>query len=578
MDLYMTGMAALHDNGIVIVVMSLIPVIQSFLTKRNSWNSRLELPLLAFILLFLAFSFLFIKWHTGNATHSIGGFIPFSDANGYYHGARHLMEFGQLTDWTARRPLASCFYAAVMAVVGQDLKLTFIVSAVLISLALLYSASVLRRIFGFAGAFYYAVLSAYYVAPYVGTFMSEIPGIVYANLAFGLLVDGVSRKKYSHFCLGLFLLGLAISARAGAFFVLPLLVVFSVFVFAAKGKGRYLYLGGTLVVVVSSLAYSPLSIEFMKPDGEHAYQGNFSYVLYGLASGGKGWDYVNKEHSELLADTLLTDGTRSRLIYKLAYEKIMTDPELFAKALFNTYYHIVRNPFDFTYKMKFPLPIVVFLPSFILFWIGLLFVSDYGRRNVVGLVVAFVAGTFLSAPFLVDGGERAFAVTMPASLAVIAIGTSYVFRLFTKSADVANDSDIQGSKVDRKEFVCLSACTLLILIVPFSFVLDGKGYSTSATSSFSFRFIRSSALPISTTLTKKEYQIPVLSVFGIDSRDSGALFMNAVNLSSERDNYYLYLPPDKVPVRDGLYTAELEKIGKPFRDSYLYKVNSISTY
>ena len=69
-----------------------------------------------------------------------------------------------------------------------------------------------------------------------GTVMSENLGVPMGVLGFALLWRGTAQEKSVLFWLGLFVTALALNARAGAFFILPILILWSGWVFREAGR------------------------------------------------------------------------------------------------------------------------------------------------------------------------------------------------------------------------------------------------------------------------------------------------------------------------------------------------------
>jgi hypothetical protein len=81
--------------------------------------------------------------------------------------------------------------------------------------------------------------------------------------------------------------------------------------------------GFVVNVILVRLLASPTGVPFA----------NFSYTLYGLASGGHSWHYVFELHPELLQ---LPADEQSSIIYQMAFDLIRKDPGLLVKgALYN---------------------------------------------------------------------------------------------------------------------------------------------------------------------------------------------------------------------------------------------------
>jgi hypothetical protein len=166
-----------------------------------------------------------------------------------------------------------------------------------------------------------------------GTVMSENLGVPLGTLGFALLWRGTAQKKSLLFFLGLFVMTLALNARAGAFFILPLLLIWGGWMFKDQSRrfSLRLFVIGAAVVVAAFVANLILVRVLASPSG--APFSNFSYTLYGLASGGKSWHYVLEVHPELEE---LPEAERSRIIYGMALDLVQKEPGLFVNgALFN---------------------------------------------------------------------------------------------------------------------------------------------------------------------------------------------------------------------------------------------------
>ena len=84
--------------------------------KSGRWfrGSLLALSLVAIIAAFCAP--LLLAWSTGHVHTpyvAVGGLLPWSDASGWLHGLYYLLNTGELTDWTVRRPLHLTYLASL---------------------------------------------------------------------------------------------------------------------------------------------------------------------------------------------------------------------------------------------------------------------------------------------------------------------------------------------------------------------------------------------------------------------------------------------------------------------------------
>ena len=118
-------------------------------------------------------------------------------------------------------------------------------------------------------------------------------------------------------------------------------------------------------------------------------------MLYGLASGGKGWTQFAIDHPHI---------RRASEIYAFAFQKIWADPSPILGVLAREFAKFWPMTFEFTGVDLF----------FSLSLLGAL-VALVTIRNVYSrLLVAIVAAVWLSSPFIImDGGYRVFAASIP---------------------------------------------------------------------------------------------------------------------------------------------------------------------
>ena len=132
---------------------------------------------------------------------------------------------------------------------------------------------------------------------------------------------------------GLFLLGLALIARAGAFLVLPVLIIGGTFLLWDKKRDRFTFLLGSVVSVFLAFLVDYILRKIVAPQA--LAFGNFSYSLYGLFVGNQGWTQVLTDHPEIAS--LSSDAEMSRVVYQLALEAFRSDPSLAVKGILLTW-------------------------------------------------------------------------------------------------------------------------------------------------------------------------------------------------------------------------------------------------
>ncbi len=349
----------------------------------------------------------------------VGNVLPYSDASNYFTGTRSLFEFGVLDEWNSRRPTASIFFGILYALAGQDLGTFYVVVAITLSLVMLLAAHEICRSWGLAAAACFCALVFGFYFRTVGTFMSESAGLIMGVLALGVLVRGFSRNDFWLSCAGVCVLALAVLTRAGALFAVPLVAV-QLLIVHHRSWRMSLQNGIRLTACLSIfLGCVYLAARLVVAPGA-TFQGNFSYTLYGLAVGGKGWGYVLTQHAAELHG--LSDGQMSNKVYELAFAQIQSQPSVLMKSLLAALTKDLMDPLPLFYPFSPAFPSSVW---FILLFsaVGVLLVGRPARR-FPGFLLMGALGVVLSAPFLADGGPRVLAATVPlvAALSAFAVG------------------------------------------------------------------------------------------------------------------------------------------------------------
>lgn len=350
--------------------------------------------------------------------HYIGGMIPWSDASGYYYGAEHLLQTGLLDSWNQRRPLNAALFSVRLGLTGGQFQYALILQACLLAGAIFFASRAAAPRFGRAGAFMMFAILLGYSALYLPTTLSETLGITLGALAFALLWYGVERNVVSAYLVGLCALTLALLARPGAMLVLALLMVYAGYVFRNK-PDRYSW--RTLFIALTGIGmvgvFNAVLLAFYG-DGSGMAQGNFSYVLYGLAAGGKGWTQIYTDFPQI---GTLAEADAARFAYQKAIEQIAAEPLLIVKVYV---YGLLNYPLSFlqqfisilgTGNEHLSLPKVVKLVAGVMLAIGLVrFAKRPECRSLGQFMMVCLVGIILSLPIVYsDGGMRIMASVIP---------------------------------------------------------------------------------------------------------------------------------------------------------------------
>jgi hypothetical protein len=144
---------------------------------------------------------------------------------------------------------------------------------------------------------------------------------------------------------------------------------------------------------------------------------NFSFTLYGLAVGGKGWLQIYSDHPEIRA--MSSERIAAQYMYELAMQAIVTNPKLFISAYLQGLVDYWLHFFQFIEEIK-PqghegdISDIKLVPLFkVLSVLAIIGWVVRARDRRMQQLLFVMVGVFVSAPFLSEGGARVFAATMP---------------------------------------------------------------------------------------------------------------------------------------------------------------------
>ena len=399
------------------------------------------------------------KWQFAQFdTFILGGLQPWSDASGYLLEAQRLLHGLLLTLAGARRPLFQAFLAALLHLTGGDFMATLAVLNLINALAVLLIVREARRRYSAVGASFLLLFEYEFYTRFAGTTMTEQLGFALGNLAVFFLLIASKNKNIIHALLGLGLLSLALIARAGAFFILPGLIIWIALAFRSK---NVLWRAPGLAIAVVVLAFILNSVLLKTlADPQGIPFSNYSYTLYGLASGNKGWTQAGQDHPTASATE----------VFSLAIQKIRSDPTLLLRGMlrsFRDYFTVDRGAFTFIPFGSLQSRANVLLWGLI--FTGLVFSILNRREGIHGLILASFIGVFASL-FLVppiDANDmRAFAATIPFT-ALWPVEGGYALIFWSKKLlKQREDSNIEESGLPVQRLAIGFSAVLVVMAIP----------------------------------------------------------------------------------------------------------------
>ncbi len=420
--------------NLALLTLIMLPIIYFVFRLKGGWGtfSGLTVTLLLFGLPLSGL------WQSGaSEPFIIGGLLPFSDAASYYTDALRVVEGFRFSAFSARRPLFPALLTVLLAVTGQNLILSLAILSALIAVACFLAAREIQRSYGNITASIFLFVLFLFYRRISGTTMTENLGLPLGVSAFVILWGSARSKRLWQTALGLLILTLALNARAGTFFILPALILWAGFSF--KGSRRFSFSAVVVCTVAVALGFglNMLVFKLVADPGGMVFS-NFSYTLYGVVAGGKGWMQILIDHPELAQ---LDDVSRSAQTYQLVWDAWLAHP-------FNILIGAFKNWFDYLMprgagafgfirgneSISWINYTVRILLSLLAAW-GLVISWKKRNQEPYRMMIWAAAGTFLSVPFVPPNDSnqmRVYAATVTFLIAFCGIGLNSVIGLIKK--------------------------------------------------------------------------------------------------------------------------------------------------
>jgi hypothetical protein len=370
-------------------------------------------------------------WSSGQSIGlSVAGVYQISDAMMYWLCSNALLDTGnfghQLTtgEWCQRRATYPTFLSGIALVAQRNIFATLLMQALITSTAIYLVVCRSANFLGAVGALLCGVLIFIYATVDLFSMtMTENAGLIFGCVGVALLLQASEHRAVGWMAAGIAMISIALNARAGAFFILPFLVLWAGITAWLSRANVWEWVGVASIATVAGFMLQALLVLAVggSPGSSH---GNFSYVLYGLSVGGKGWQQVLIDHPELSG----SDALMSETIYGFAWKNLMIQPELFLHGLQkNVSYFMSAGTYGFEKLGAWSL---FCKACWWLAWVPMVI----NRRNPSYLLAALCSlGAVLSAPILLgDGGPRIFAASVAVDGLQVAIGLSWAGTILTQ--------------------------------------------------------------------------------------------------------------------------------------------------
>ena len=455
---WITGLEAIATGTVVPLVLfafiSALPLILN--SPRTAW-----LEWAAITLCFAAAqAYIFnTALHPDNRFNLIGGLLPNADPSMYLSLASQWKSGIRVVTPQTTRQFFPCFLAAMLWLCKLDLK-------VIVSLFTLITAGCLflawRRVriaVGWAGATLFIVLVfSFYRCECLGMLRTEQLGLWFALLAVALLLQGIDQKREAIWNTGIFSLVMALNTRAGAYFVIPLFILYAGWLFQ-KGRYGWRSMAATTLVALGGMILNALC--YWVFFGLPRPTSNFWLCFYGMLKGGSWVTALHEIGLDYVKTNLIA---RDRSLALLRAHPLLVWKGFLRACTYvwntDTFYGHPPTAESFRATMKWLTPVGATIPL-------LSALIRRKRPELELLVLLVIIGVLASLPFAPpwDGGHRVFAVTNP----FLYLAPALLLALFEKEVRRRTASSSlaweQSDAVVENYLLALTKGSLFVLLI-----------------------------------------------------------------------------------------------------------------
>lgn len=230
-----------------------------------------------------------------------GGILPWSDSHDYYGDSLRLVHGERFLEVGSKRPLYSVALAGLLRVTNGDLRVCFVLMALVGAWATALAALEVWKTHGWKSALVVYLLLLFIERRWTGFVQTEHFGLPLGAIAFVLAWRAHYGRSPSFVLAALLALTLALVARTGSFFVLPCLAFWGAQRFFAHRLRRLWF-----VVVAANIVLAGFAVNrgVVATCGSGVMFSDYPGIVYGMMHG-EGFGHLAQTHPEL--DTLPID-------------------------------------------------------------------------------------------------------------------------------------------------------------------------------------------------------------------------------------------------------------------------------
>ena len=496
---------SLSDELILAVLLVLV-----FLTFR--YESRAT-RYLRFGLILVAFTLPLLRlWQTAESSWNIIlGLLPWADATEYYWDVSRLLQGGWFSAFSGRRPMFASFLAAMLSLSHQNLQVTLVLLTVLNATVVFLFVEEIYLEFGSGSAVAVLYLSQLFYRPFVGTTLTEQLGYPLGILALIVLLRAMKAHKAWLFALGLMILTSALMVRAGALFVLPVMMVFGMLHFG-ENRSQYLKLSLLMLMAVMLPVFANAWLGRTVASAGAVQFSNFADTLYGQARGGIGWTQAVVEHPELAA---MQEPVRSQLLYRLAFQEMRNHPLGLVSGAIKAWVDFILpgrvSSFGFLTLGNKSVDLLLQILAILTFLAGFWLLWKNRKKSIGKFLLALWLGIFLSIPFLppIDAGIRPYAATA----ALLFLPVCFVFSRAMFKPSKTRQEERRFLSVGISSSLALALIFIALLGAPLLKIIYSPEQVQSATcppdrTPINFRLTHGSYIQLSPSADEQKTRVP----------------------------------------------------------------------
>ncbi len=309
--------------------------------------------------------------------------------------------------------MADAYLAGLLYIAGGRVTLAVAFAGAFTAVAVGLALLELRERMGLISAAVWAWLLLFYCRRYIGEMMSEQAGLALGALSVALLVRGFAARSSGPLYLGIFVLALALNARAGPFFVLPALLLTAGWHWRQSGPIRVLLMASLSVAAAFLLNFA--YVKALGPPNAKIVS-NYHNVVYGIIFGGN-W---HQAAVDIPNYKQMDESEQAREVYRRIAAAVKANPSVLVRGAVRSWSDFVAGSYQglgaFSFLRR-PRVEVILLGMSALS----IFFTVRRPHRLYPLILAAGAGVFISVPFLPPADAdlmRAYAATIPLMLLI----------------------------------------------------------------------------------------------------------------------------------------------------------------